>query len=101
MNRVLILAQQGPVNLDPDPQKFPGSEVLQSLTNGIAGLALIVCLLALVAGAGIWAFGANSSNVNQTLIGKRAVLISGVAALAIGAAPFIINFMFGAGSQVR
>lgn len=99
MKTLLTLAQQ--VKLDPDPSKFPGGGVLETLTNGIAGLALIVCLLGLVVGAGMWALGSNSSNFQQTVTGKRAVLISGVAALLIGAAAPLINFFFNAGTGVR
>jgi hypothetical protein len=99
--RTLLILAQGAVELDPDPSKFPGGGVLQSLTNGVAGLALIICLLGLVVGASMWALGSNSNNFQQTVNGKRAVVVSGVAALLIGAAPALINFFFGAGTGVQ
>ncbi len=95
---MLIVAQK--VSLRPDPGILPGGEVLQDLTNGIAGFALIFCLVGLVAGAGLWAIGSNSNNYQQTFTGKRAFAISTLAALLIGAAAAIINFFYGAGQSV-
>ena len=92
-----LLAQ---VNLNPDPDELPGGNVLSALTDGLAGFALVFCLIGLVVGAGMWAMGSNSSNYNQTLVGKRAVVISAVAALLIGGAAAIINFAFDAGRTI-
>jgi hypothetical protein len=92
-----LLAQ---VNLNPDPDELPGGNVLSALTDGLAGFALVFCLIGLVVGAGMWALGSNSSNFNQTLVGKRAVVISAVAALLIGGAAAIINFAFDAGRTI-
>ena len=92
-----LLAQ---VNLNPDPDELPGGNVLSALTDGLAGFALVFCLIGLVVGAGMWALGSNSSNYNQTLVGKRAVVISAVAALLIGGAAAIINFAFDAGKTI-
>jgi Family of unknown function (DUF6112) len=92
-----LLAQ---VNLNPNPDELPGGNVLSALTDGLAGFALVFCLIGLVVGAGMWALGSNSSNYNQTLVGKRAVVISAVAALLIGGAAAIINFAFDAGRTI-
>ena len=94
---IQLLAQ---VNLNPDPDELPGGNVLSALTDGLAGFALVFCLIGLVLGAGMWAMGSNSSNYNQTLVGKRAVVISAVAALLIGGAAAIINFAFDAGRTI-
>lgn len=98
MNRLLFLAQK--VDLNPDPDKLPGGNVLQSLTNGLAGFALIFCLIGLVISAGLWALGSNSNNYQHTFIGKRGLAVCGVAALLIGAAAAIINFFYSAGQGV-
>lgn len=98
MNGAVMLAQR--VNLNPDPGKLPGGDVLQSLTNGIAGFALIFCLVGLVVSAGVWALGANSNNYQQTFIGKRGFAVAALASLLIGAAAAIINFFYGAGQGV-
>jgi Family of unknown function (DUF6112) len=98
MSRTLILVQQ--VDLRPDADGLPGGEVLQNLTNGIAGFALVFCLIGLVLGAGLWALGSNSHNFQQTFVGKRACGVCAFAALLIGAAAAIINFFYGAGQGV-
>ncbi len=98
MSRVVTLAQK--VNLNPDPGKLPGGDVLQSLTNGIAGFALILCLIGLVLSAGLWALGSNSNNYQQTFVGKRGFAVCAMGALLIGAAAAIINFFYGAGQGV-
>jgi hypothetical protein len=97
MNTILF-AQQ--VDLNPDPDRLPGGEVLQSLTNGIAGFALVFCLIGLVVSAGLWALGSNSNNYQQTFVGKRGFAVCALAALLIGAAAAIINFFYGAGQNV-
>ncbi len=89
------------VTLSPDSSQLPGSSVLQNLTNGIAGWALILSLVALLIGAVMWALGSHSQNYHQSMAGRRAVLVSGAAALVIGAAPALINFFFHTGQQVH
>lgn len=88
------------VNLNPDPNELPGGDVLQRLTDGIAGFSLIVCLIGLVVGAAMWGLGSTSSNYQQTLVGKRAFAVSALAALLIGGAAAIINFFYGAGQNI-
>lgn len=92
-----ILAQ---VEAEPDPSQLPGGQVLQDLTNGIMGWGLILALVALVLSAVTWALGSNSQNYQYTMVGKRGVVVSGLAALLIGAAPAIINFFFDTGTTV-
>lgn len=98
MKGMFVLAQK--VNLRPDPNKLPGGEVLESLTNGIAGFALIFCLIGLVIGAAMWGIGSTSSNYQQTFVGKRAFAVCALAALLIGGAAAIINFFYGAGQNI-
>ena len=98
MANLSILAQK--VDLHPDPSELPGGEVLKTLTDGVAGFALIFCLIGLVVGAGLWAIGSNSNNYQHTFVGKRAFAVSALAALLIGAAAAIINFFYGAGQNV-
>lgn len=89
------------VDARPDPSQLPGGEVLQNLTNGLMGWGLILSLAALVISSAAWALGANSQNYQYTVVGKRGVVIAGLAALLIGAAPAIINFFFNTGTAVR
>jgi hypothetical protein len=69
------------VNMHPDP-------------NALA-------LVGLVIGAAAWALGSHGQNYQQSFVGRRAVLISGLAALLIGAGPGLVNFFFNAGSGVH
>lgn len=89
------------VSLTPSPANLPGGDVLQRLTNGLGGWALVATLAGLVVGAGLWALGAHAQNYQQSFIGRRTVLVSGVAALLVGAAPALVNFFFHAGQSVH
>ncbi len=89
------------VSFQPDPGKLPGGDVLQRLTDGLGGWALILALVGLLVGAAAWALGSHSQNYQQSMLGRRTVLVSGLAALIIGAAPGLINFFFQAGQGVH
>jgi hypothetical protein len=88
------------VSLNPSISALPGGSTLQSLTNGLGAWALVAALAGLLIGAAAWALGSHSQNYQQSMVGKRAVLVSGLAALLIGAAPEIVNFFFHAGTGV-
>ncbi|HTT87654.1 MAG TPA: DUF6112 family protein [Acidimicrobiales bacterium] len=89
------------VTMVPDAGDLPGGDVLQHLTNGIGGWALIGALVALLIGAAAWALGSHAQNYQQSYVGRRTVLVAGLAALLIGAAPAIVNFFFHAGQGVH
>ena len=85
----------------PDPSQLPGAQVIQNLSNGLGFWALVAALAGLLIGAAAWALGSHSQNFHQSFVGRRTVLVSGLAALLIGAAPGIISFFFGAGRGVH
>ena len=89
------------VTLNPDTSNLPGGALLQHLTDGLGGWALVFALVGLVIGAAGWALGAHSQNYHQAFNGRRTVLVSGLAALLVGAAPAIVNFFFHAGQGVQ
>ena len=89
------------VTLSPSVTNLPGGDVLQRLTNGIGGWALVAALVGLLIGAAAWALGSHSQNYQQAFSGRRTVLVSGLAALLIGAGPGLINFFFHAGTGVH
>ncbi|HZU80745.1 MAG TPA: DUF6112 family protein [Acidimicrobiales bacterium] len=89
------------VSLTPDPGGLPGGTVLQQLTNGLGGWALVAALAGLVVGAAVWALGAHTQNYQQSFAGRRTVLVSALAALLVGAAPAMVNFFFHAGQGVH
>jgi hypothetical protein len=91
---VLHLADVG---MNPTLSALPGGGTLQDLINGLGAWALLAALAGLVIGAAAWALGVHAQNFQQSMVGRRAVLVSGLAALLIGAAPPIVNFFFHAG----
>jgi len=91
----------GVVTMSPDPSQLPGGQILQNLMNGLQFWALALALVGLVIGAAAWALGSHGQNYQQTFVGRRAVLISGLAALLIGAGPGIVSFFYNAGSGVH
>lgn len=101
----LVLAAGQPlanaITFTPSASGLPGSSVLESLANGIGWWGLIAALVGLVVGAATWALGAHTNNYQHAATGRRAVLVSAAAALVIGAAPGVLNFLFNAGSQVH
>jgi MFS family permease len=89
------------VSLQPSTGDLPGGQALQNLTNGLGGWALVMALVGLVIGAAAWALGAHSQNYHQSMVGRRTVLVSALAALLIGAAPALVNFFFHTGQGVK
>jgi hypothetical protein len=89
------------LQLSPSSSALPGGSELQTLINGIGWWGLLASLAGLVLGAAAWALGSHTNNYQHTMSGKRAVLISGLSALLIGAAPTVLNFLFNAGQAFR
>ncbi len=89
------------VSLHPDTSDLPGGSALLQLTNGLGGWALVLALVGLLVGAVTWALSSHSQNYQHSLTGRRAVLVSGLAALLIGAAPTIVNFFFNLGTKAH
>jgi MFS family permease len=89
------------VSMTPNPQDIPGSNVLTQLTNGLGGWALVAAMAGIVIGAVMWAFGHYSQNWQQAYNGRKGVLVSGLAAVLIGGAPYIVNFLVQKGGTIR
>jgi hypothetical protein len=89
------------VTLDPKPTGLPGTNVLQSLVDGLAFWALLACLAAMVIAAAVWAFAAHSNNHHYTANGRRGLVVAALSALAIGASAALVNFFAEAGDKVR
>ena len=101
MLRVFLAGASSGVSLNPSLNALPGGGTLQSLVDGLGAWALIAALAGLVLGAAAWALGVHAQNFQQSMVGRRAVLVSGLAALLIGAAPHIVNFFFGQGTNLH
>jgi MFS family permease len=82
-------------------QKLPGTAQLQTLINGLGTWALMAALVGMLIGAALWALGHHSSNYQQAANGRRGLVVAGLAALIIGAAPALINFFFNLGNSVH
>ncbi|MHB1988802.1 MAG: DUF6112 family protein [Acidimicrobiales bacterium] len=91
----------GIVSLNPSASGLPGHSTLEQLANGLGWWALLAALLGLVIGAAAWALGSHTNNYQYSSSGRRAVLVSALAALVIGAAPEVVNFLFGAGQSMH
>jgi len=91
----------GLVTMDPSATALPGGSTIEQLANGIGWWALVASLVGLVVGAAAWALGSHGNNYQYATSGRKAVLVSAAAALVIGAAPTVINFLFQAGRGIH
>jgi hypothetical protein len=60
----------------------------------------MAALAGMLLGAAIWALGHHSSNYQQAANGRKGVLVSGVAAMIVGAAPALIAFFTDLGGKI-
>src|SRR5438270_2853497 len=97
MQRLLAPA----VTAHPNPGGLPGSNVLQQLVNGAEAWALAIALLGAFVGAALWAVASHGHNHHYAARGRMAALISGAAALIVGAAPGLVNFFQHLGSKAK
>jgi type IV secretory pathway VirB2 component (pilin) len=93
----------GSVNLQWDPTQgtLPGETVLSNLASGVGHWALLASLIGIVVGGVMWAFGHFSHNYQQSYNGRKGVIVSGVAALLIGASQTIVTFFFNQGLNFK
>ena len=89
------------VTAQPNPSGLPGSNVLQQLVNGAEAWALAIALLGAFVGAALWAVASHSHNHQYAARGRMAALVSGAAALVIGAGPGLVNFFARLGSTAK
>ncbi len=89
------------VTAHPDLQGLPGSNVLQQLVNGAEAWSLVIALLGAFVGAGLWAVASHTQNHHYAARGRMAALISGAAALTVGAAPGLVNFFAHLGTTAK
>lgn len=98
---IVLSGQTAPVQMHPNPSLLPGANVLNDLTNGLGGWALIAAMAGVVIGAVMWAFGHYSQNWQQAYNGRKGVIVSGLAAVLIGGAPQIINILTHEGVSIH
>jgi Mn2+/Fe2+ NRAMP family transporter len=91
----------GAVTAHPNPKGLPGSNVLQQLVDGAEAWALAIAVLGAFVGAAIWALASHTQNHHYAARGRMAALVSGAAALVVGAAPGMVNFFQHLGTTAR
>jgi type IV secretory pathway VirB2 component (pilin) len=97
-----FLAASTNVTLNPSSTNdLPGNAILEDLASGIGHWALIASVVGVIVGGVMWAFGHFSHNYQQSYNGRRGLIVSGAAALLIGAANGIISFFFTQGTSVH
>ncbi len=89
------------VTAHPSLTGLPGSNVLQQLVNGAEAWALAISVLGAFVGAALWAVASHTHNHHQAGRGRMAALISGAAALVVGAAPGLVNFFQHLGTTAK
>ena len=80
-DRMTVLAAVRDVKLSPRPSGLPGSDVLQSLIDGLAFWGLLASLAALVVGAAVWAWASHAQNHHYAANGRRASGVESAARL--------------------
>jgi MFS family permease len=96
-----LLTAAPDLSFDPSQSSLPGQAAIQQLINGLGFWALIAALAGMLIGALLWAVGHHASNYQQAYSGRKGVMVSGAAALVIGAAPTLIRYFFGLGQSVK
>jgi hypothetical protein len=88
------------VNVTPNETGLPGIAQIRDIVGAVMTIGLILSVLALIASAVVWGFGANSSNPHLASRGKLGVLVSCGAAAICGASVALVNFFWGVGQTV-
>ncbi|WP_345751251.1 DUF6112 family protein [Microbacterium rhizophilus] len=88
------------IDITPNDSGLPGIAALRTIVGAVMTIGLILSVLALIAAAVVWGFGANSSNPHLASRGKLGVLVSCGAAILTGAAVTLITFFWNVGQTV-
>lgn len=98
--RLLASLPPTPSTVPGSGGSLPGTPQLQQLIDGFSTWALLAALAGMVIGAAVWALGHHASNYQQAANGRKGVLVSGAAAMIVGAAPTLISYFTNLGNQV-
>lgn len=96
--RALPLAQN--LELSPTSSGMPGAELFQKLLNWLMQWGIWLAAGAFVIGAGMWAVGALSATPQMAARGQKAIAVSIVAAMLLGAAKALFTLFYQAGGAV-
>jgi hypothetical protein len=87
------------VSVQPN-NNLPGTAQLTQLIGGLMTWVLLACVVAVLAGAAAWGFGARSGHYSSQQSGRLMVMGGAVGALVAGAAVAVVNFAFHVGGHV-
>jgi hypothetical protein len=87
------------VSVQPN-KNLPGTTQLTSLIGGLMTWVLLACVVAVLAGAAAWGFGARFGHYSSQQSGRMMVLGGAIGALVAGAAVAVVNFAFHVGGTV-
>jgi CDP-diglyceride synthetase len=87
------------VSVKPN-SNLPGTDQLAQLIGGLMTWVLLACVVAVLAGAAAWGFGARFGHYASQQSGRVMVLGGAVGALVAGAAVAVVNFAFHIGGTV-
>ena len=85
----------------PDINQLPGGGTLRDLVNGLGGFVLVALLFGLLIGAGSWAIGVGTGNIQLAEGGKKGVIAAAFIALLVGGAAILLGFFYGAGTNLH
>jgi len=89
------------VTLNPSQTDVPGSNVLQTLANGIAGNLLQLCLVMFLVSLGLYIVGKAISSHAASIAGKYGAFGAILAAIMTTGADDLINWAQQLGQQIR
>jgi type IV secretory pathway VirB2 component (pilin) len=99
---LLLAANSTGITINPAAtDDLPGESTLSDLASGVGHWALMAAIVGVIIGGVMWAFGHFSHNYQQSYSGRKGVIVSGVAALLIGASQEIISFFFTQGLNLH
>jgi len=88
------------VNVSPN-SSLPGTNSLEQLVGGLQLVSVIAAVAGIVIGAAVWALSSHANNYQGASRGRAAVLASVIAALLIGAGPYLVEQLFGLGQSAH
>jgi hypothetical protein len=89
------------VDVPPNTNGLPGLAAIEKVVGAMLTFGLVAAVAGVAISSVAWAIGSSSSNPHIAGRGKTGVLVSGGAAMLIGAANTLITFFANAGAAIR
>jgi len=95
-----MLAQSSIIKITPHAT-IPGSNLVQTVIDGLSFLAIAAAAFGLLIGGGSWGLGSLTSNYGRAEFGKKAALLSVLGAIVVGASAALINWAVALGQTAK